>query len=586
MKRITYPKEIVNHLPLTFFGTVAKNAMVHSLNPVKAPYGYIQVTGELYLPVFDSMFVKKNPCMFGIPQEFAITMDKKGRGKGRNREDKYKDVYEHESDYTIPDELIQQACDITRDSAPVLAKGRPDRSVFTWRADYKGSAYYMYKQGQKIIQIVKEMAEQFKFSYFLTTTFDTKLFDGSRRKAFRYFIKEQQKMIKAAKRKYGTEAVKVVEVTNRGYPHAHILFFSDKPLGRFGQKKKKTQIIKQGDFYNFLKSKCTLGRIQLKTVENNGVHKYIAKYIAKANFDAEAKGKTKKGKMSQSARKAKMSAIFPSVFGYRAFSYTWSKKKESLKGFIQKVKEQVVDFASKAKSCLTSSKNNGNNSTKKAPEGSIRTRIPELVGDSLEVRLDAASKAKRSLASLISFSIKENKGCAGMLRRLVVAPNKTLNKKIFGTNSLEDFLNLVDETAHQTCVSCCGCPFITKILEFAEHPEEEWAEMIPSPFVILEDEEKTISENYEKGTESMPRYISWAEAERRLRGIKILDRDLDQKMNILKEKFEEAQKSTTSETIWEDMQSLKMEQIYRNFIRDAWVSVGYTEEDFKAYYVG
>ena len=173
-----------------------------------------------------------------------------------------------------------------------------------------------------------------------------------------------------------------------------------------------------------------------------------------------------------------------------------------------------------------------------------------------------------------------------MLRRLVVAPNKTLNKKVFGTNTLEDFLDLVDENAHQTCVSCCGCPFITKILEFAEHPEEEWAEMIPSPFVILEDEEKNISENYEKGSESMPRYISWAEAEHRLRGIKVMDRDLEQKMNVLKEKFEEAQKSTTSETIWEDMQSLKKEQVYRNFLRDAWVSVGYTEEDFKAYYIG
>ena len=586
MKRITYPKEIVNHLPLTFFETIAKNAIVHSLNPVKAPYGYVQVISGLYLPVFDSMFTKKNPCMFGIPQEFAITMDKKGRGKGRKREDKYKDIYEHKSDYTISDELIQQACNITRDSAPILAKGRPDRSVFTWRADYKGSEFYMYKQGQKIIQIVKEMAEQHEFSYFLTTTFDTKKFGGNRKLAFEYFIEEQQKMIKASKRKFGTEAVKVIEVTDRGYPHAHILFFSNKPLGRFGQKKKKTQIIKQGDFYNFLKSKCTLGRIQLKTVENNGVHKYIAKYIAKANFDAEAKGKTKKGKMSQSARKAKMSAIFPSVFGYRAFSYTWSKKKESLKAFIQKAKEQVIDFALKAKNYITSGKDSSNNSTKKAPEGSISTRIPELVGDSLEVRLDAASKAKRSLASLISFSIKENKGCAGMLRRLVVAPDKTLNKKIFGTNSLEDFLDLVDETAHQTCVSCCGCPFITKILEFADHPEEEWAEMIPSPFVILEDEEKNISENYEKGTESMPRYISWAEAERRIRGIKILDNDLDQKMNVLKEKFEEAQKSTTSETIWEDMQSLRKEQIYRNFLRDAWVSVGYTEEDFKTYYVG
>ena len=586
MKRIIYPKEIIKYLPQKFYEKLVQDAFIHALNPVKVPPAYLEILTGIAIPVFDSSFNQKNICMFGVPQELAIPMRKKGRGKGRNRKEKYKEVYLHKADYTISDEVIQLACDITRDSAPIFSQARPDKTVFSWRANYKGSAYYMYQQGQKIIEAAKEMAGEYKYCYFLTTTYVANLFDGDREIALDVFIKEQQKFIKAAKRKYEIETIKVMEVTNRGYPHAHMLLFSNKPLGRFGQKKKKSQIIKQGYFFNFAKAKCTLGRIQLKTVENDGVHKYISKYIAKANFDAEAKGQTKKKKMSASARKAKMSAIFPSVFGYRAFSCTWSKKKKTLKEFIQKVKEQVTGFASETMSYSINNSSSCNSSLKDAPEGGIKARIPEVMGDSLEAILDGLSKAKRSLASLISFSIKENKGCAGMLRRLAVAPQKTLDKKIFGTNTLDDFCNLVEGTAHQACVSCCGCPFISKILEFAEHPEEKWAEMLPSPLVNLTDEEKMVLENHEKGGSYIPKYVLWEGAERRITGTKLLDKDLIQRNQVLDEKYNKETRGTICEAIWEEKRSLKMEQMIRNFLRDTWIFVGYTAENFQEYYVG
>ena len=586
MKRIIYPKEIVKYIPQEVIAKLVQDAIIHALNPCKIPPSYLELFPKIAIPIFDSSFNQKNLCMFGVPQELAIPMQKKGRGKGKNRKEKYKEIYLHKADYTISDEVIQSACDITRDSAPIFSQARPDRTVFTYRVNYKGSSYYMYQQGQKIIETAKEMAENYKYCYFLTTTYDANLFGGDREIAFDVFIKEQQKFIKASKRKYKTEIIKVMEVTNRGYPHAHMLIFSNKPLGRFAQKKKKSQIIKQGHFYNFAKAKCTLGRIQLKTVENNGVHKYISKYVAKANFDAEAKGQTKKKKMSASARKAKMSAIFPSVFGYRAFSCTWSKKKESFKKIIQEVKEKVTGFASETMNCLINNSSACNSSLKEAPEGGVKSSIPTLVGDSLEVLLDTLSKAKRSLASLISFSIKENKGCAGMLRRLAVEPEKNLNKKIFGTNTLENFCNLVEGNAQQVCVSCCGCPFISKILEFAERPEEEWAGMLPSPLVNLTDEQNVeVTAIDEFGTYT-PKYIHWGDAERRIHGIKILDSDLEQKFRTLEEKKNKDERGIASEAILKDMQSIKSEQMNRNFLRDPWVAAGYTAEEFQEYYVG
>ena len=586
MKKIIYLRDLIKYLPQKSFVKLATDATIHALNPSKVPSAYLEVFNGLAIPLFDTSFNQENPCMFGVPQELAIPMQKKGRGKGRKREEKYKDVYKHKSDFTISDETIKLACDITRDSAPIFSKARPDETVFTWRADYKGSAYYMYQQGQKIIETAKTLAEEYKHCYFLTTTFDTKLFDGDRQKAFHFFIKEQQKFIKATKRKYKAEIIKVMEVTNRGYPHAHMLIFTNEPLGRFEQKKKKSQIIKQGHFYNFAKAKCTLGRIQLKTVENNGVHKYISKYIAKANFDAEAKGQTKKKKMSASARKARMSAIFPSVFGYRAFSCTWSKKKNTLKGFIQSVKEKVVNFDIVDNPYSINNSDTCNSSLKDAPEGSCRSNIPSLMGDSLEAILDGLSKAKRSLASLISFSIKENKGCAGMLRKLDVVPKKALNKKIFGTNTLEDFCNLVEDNAHQTCVSCCGCPFISKILEFAKYPEEEWGKLLPSPLVNLTDEQNTEVITYDEFGFYTPKYIRWGDAERRLSGVKVFDGDLEPKFQSLKKKFDEETRGVMSEAIWEDLQSVRKEQMNRNFLRDTWILAGYTAEDFQSYYVG
>lgn len=586
MKKIIYSRDLVKYLPQEIFQKLVRDAIIHALNPSKIPYAYLELFNGIAIPIFDTSFNQKTLCMFGVPQELTVPVEKKGRGKGRNRKEKYKLIYEHKADYTISDELIKYACDVTRDSAPIFSKARPDETVFTWRTDYKGSAYYMYQQGQKIIESTKALAEEYKHCYFLTTTFDAKLFDGDREIAFDVFIKEQQKFIKATKRKYKAEIIKVMEVTNRGYPHAHMLIFTNEPLGRFEQKKKKTQIIKQGAFYNFAKAKCTLGRIQLKTVENDGVHKYISKYIAKANFDAEAKGQTKKKKMSASARKARMSAIFPSVFGYRAFSCTWSKKKNTLKGFIQSVKEKVVNFDIVDNPCSINNSDTCNSSLKDAPEGSCRSNIPSLMGDSLEAILDGLSKAKRSLASLISFSIKENKGCAGMLRRLVVSPKKTLNKKIFGTNTLDNFCNLVEDTAYQTCVSCCGCPFISKILEFAKCPEEEWGKMLPSPLVNLKDEQNIVVENYGESSSHAPKYIAWGDAERRLSGVKVFDDDLESKFQALKKRYDEEERGIASEAVWEDMQSVRKKQMDRNFLRDAWLLAGYTEEDFRSYYVG
>ena len=586
MKRLVYSRDLVKYLPKDFLEKIVKDAIIHALNPVKVPHAYLEVFPGSGIPVFDSSFNQKNLCIFGVPQELAIPMDKKGRGKGRDRKEKYKLIYDHLKDWSISDSLIQYACDVTRDSAPILAQARMDATVHTRRANYKGSPFYMYLQGQQIIETAKELAEIYKYCYFLTTTFDANLFDGDREIAFKEFNKEQQKFIKAAKRKYGVEIIKVIEVTNRGYPHAHMLIFSNEPLGRFAQKKKKSQIIKQGHFYNFTKRKCTLGRIQLKTVENDGVHKYISKYVAKANFDAEAKGKSKKGGMSLTARKAKMSAVFPSVFGYRAFSCTWSKKEKPYEGFVRKAGKIVAKATSEIINNQVNNSNACNSSFKNTPEGSYKSSTPELVGDSLEALLDIFSKAKRSLASSISFSIKENKGCAGMLRRLAVMPGKTLNKKVFGTKTLDDFINLVDGNAHQVCVSCCGCPFIQKILEFANHPEEEWAEMLPSPLVNLADAQNEEVQCIEDEEFYTPKYILWGELERRIMGTKVLDSDLEQKYLLLREQYDATKDRQALPLIWDKMCALKKEQMERNFIRDAWVYAGYTVEAFKENYVG
>ena len=70
----------------------------------------------------------------------------------------------------------------------------------------------MYQQGQRIIEAAKDLAEEYKYCYFLIRH---KTFDGDREIAFDFFIKEQQKFIKASKRKFKTEMVKVMEVTNR-----------------------------------------------------------------------------------------------------------------------------------------------------------------------------------------------------------------------------------------------------------------------------------------------------------------------------------------------------------------------------------
>lgn len=471
---------------------------------IRSYLGYIVPTKYLKLQNGDKIAcppknaMEINHCMFNIPADAAGVAPQKQKKK-RDPKKKFEKILKKiDSFKSLSDEDIITLAKIQAQSIIYISKLRYDNTRFTFQGRTKGGAVYNYNLQQKAINDVKELAEKYPYMYFLTLTISPKLVLWSRTKGFEVFHEDLKKILKKIKRKYGIQWARVTEVTNKGWPHEHVILFSEEPLIDTRNTKDTRKRITQGKLYSFIRKSWNLGRIDLRIAENENIAGYMAKYMSKANFcefnEKDIKGK----KLTKEQRKAYMTTYMPCAYGYKAYRTSWTKKEKKAEGDISALQQAEGQEANSQ---------NQERFLEKFDEDRPVIGLAEQVA--------VVQAAVQRTASLISFSIKENIACKGMLSILKKTNEKPVTREMLGHDNGKMPKGVEEGALTEVCRGCSGCAFLQSILENKEKWENDTISMLASPFISEEEfdemlereiEDVELREEWEEIRQNIPKY--------------------------------------------------------------------------------
>lgn len=459
MKNILRRLKIVNNPTLEQIAEATQQAIYSMFTPEKQPTHVLVLANGQKLFYNPDLSYKAEHCILGVPSLHAGSVPEKKKHERKSLDEVFPMKSKINTMEYIPDHFLEaiKECQLSRATHLHLVNYDNTRRVFQGRV--KGSAPYNYELQQKAIKDAEKLAEQYEHLYFLTLTYSPNDFGWDRDVAFPLFSDKLRKFLKQVKRKYGVEYQLVIEVTNKGFPHAHVILYSNEVIVPESIRCYKKKGIVNGEFYTFLNEKWDLGFINLQRGYNSKVSHYLAKYMGKSNFDADPAKDRKKSKLTKANRKALMTTFFPCVYGYRAYRTSWRKGKDG--------KKQVSQVLTQAEDL------------KEPSEPSEKPLI--------EQQRAVIAKAVRRTANLIYFSIKENKRCSGMVQIARKTGLKPLKKGYCCAVKGKVHPAIRDEVLQIIPKGCSGCKF----LEFIQ---DNYAKIMKDPVnffsdVFISDEE-------------------------------------------------------------------------------------------------
>ena len=475
-----------------YFSTIRE----HLGNIFPTKYLKLQNGDKIACPPKNAMDITH--CMFNIPADAAGVAPQKKK-KRRDPKKKFEAIRKKIDTVKSPSDAdIIKMAKIQADSQIYISKLNYDGTRFTIPGLCKGNARYNYILQQKAIADAKEMAEEYPYMYFLTLTISPKLVCWSRERAFHEFHADLKKYMKKTKRKFKLQWSRVTEVTNKGFPHAHAILFCKEPLVDTRNTKDKKKKITQGKLYSFIKKNWTLGRIDLRIAENENIAGYIAKYMSKANFCEFNEKDVEEDSLKKEQRKAYMTTYMPCMYGYKAYRTSWTKKEK-----LTKDERQVLQQIE------------GQESNSQNQERLLEKFDEDRPVVGLAEQVAVIQAAVQRMASLISFSIKENIGCKGMLSILKKTNEKPVTREMLGHDNGKMPKGVGEGALAEVCRGCSGCAFLQNILENKEKWENDPISMLASPFISEEEfdemlekeiEDIELREEWEEIRQNIPKY--------------------------------------------------------------------------------
>lgn len=452
MNSIRKRLKIVNTPTPEQIAEATEQAIYSMFTPDKEPTHILILADGRKLFYNPDLSYKAEHCSLGCPSLFSGSPPEKKERKRKSLDEVFPMRKKISTMEYIPDHFLEamKECQLSRATHLHLVNYDNTRRVFQGRV--KGSAPYNYELQQKAIKDAEELSQQYEHLYFLTLTYSPNDFGWDREVAFPLFSSKLSKYLKQVKRKYGVEYQLVIEVTNLGYPHAHVILYSNEVIVPESIRCYKKKGIINGEFYAFLNEKWDLGFINLQRGYNSKISHYLAKYMGKSNFDADPAKDRKKSKLTKANRKALMTTFFPCMYGYRAYRTSWKKGADG--------KKQVSQVLAQAEGIEESS------------EPSEKPLIKQ--------QYDVVAKAVLRTANLIYFSIKENKRCSGMVQIARKTGLKPLKKGYCCAVKGKVHPAIRDEVLQIIPKGCSGCKF----LEFIQ---DNYAKIMEDPVNFFSD---------------------------------------------------------------------------------------------------
>lgn len=417
--------------------------------PIKEviPTCIYSIDDKYYIPGYHEVGNFDVSCPMQIPHQLTYETSEKKKKKRTPLEERFASMDEYNEVYEMPDEAILKLHKHIFSKRTFIKMAKFPAGHFCFPGRIKGDAAYnhqLFEEAQKWGEIFKATSKQ---QIFITLTCDIELWSRDRKKAFKAHIKERGKLIKALKRKFGADSMAFTEVTNKGWPHTHIVVFCPEQIERPSIHKNKPRTVRKGKFLDFVKRYTSAKILDVQVAYDGNVVGYLTKYIAKSCFASDGKERKKDGSLTKHARKEYMTNLFPSLYGYQSFVHT--RKKNSSK----KV------------------------TTKESRIQSVRDKVEQtMANESVETEyLPMLLKAARRADNLISFSTKENIINKCQVTMLFPKAGFQVPKSMTGSKNTPDS-ELESMPEVKRCVTGCkGCVFKTfydshrKEIETSEH---------------------------------------------------------------------------------------------------------------------
>lgn len=271
----------------------------------------------------------KQSCKYNVPVNMTLDPEqlKKTRGKNKQKDKLYPDFYEEFKKPFIPFPIVQKGLKLLTSNYRFLMMNKNNG----WKgflANSKGTPAYMKKMYWKIHDRCAEFDKIFKHCYFITLTMSQKEYGGNFAKAWQDFGKEERLFVKNLKRHFGGAYVIVNESHFSGFPHAHILFYTDAIFNDevYSKKTKRGgRFMKKGKLLDYCRKIWTKGFLMIDKNRRKDTSNYLSKYIAKVT-EAGLDTLSESNSWSKAQRKEVLTVLLPTVYNIRGFDMSRTKK--------------------------------------------------------------------------------------------------------------------------------------------------------------------------------------------------------------------------------------------------------------------
>lgn len=306
-------------------------ALTENVSTVAATCLYGIETEELFTPsaAFQGCYTlkksnhsKNNSCLFSFSDEDVIRIKRDPQKKIDEIKQARLERWLQECAVANPSDktLLEWATSRIVEAAIIcfmLAGGK----YKTLLGALKGNPTYNNMAANEIRKRAEELDKRFRWKYFVTLTWKADLKHGNRVAAWLAFKVKLAVFLKYMQRHIHGGYLYVIESTTNGFPHAHIVFYTNTLLDPQHAKYKKAQKIDMGAFYALVAKYTTAPQFEVKAAADASTVHYLVKYITKfSQKDMLNPPDPKDKKKYKTWRKNMLSCFFTQLLGIRTYA--------------------------------------------------------------------------------------------------------------------------------------------------------------------------------------------------------------------------------------------------------------------------
>jgi hypothetical protein len=277
-------------------------------------------------------------CPFHIPITFQekILAPPRARGQRKDPAKKYPQLWREAERGQVSNNTLLDTYKLRMMERPIFFAYDETGEAAVYRGMVKGCDAYNSMIKDRCDFQTEKLLQEYKCYYFLTLTYAINTYGRNIIEAWRIFNHQLKVIFKALRNKYNMGYVCVLEATNKGYPHAHIILGTIKPVEKFHKKLTDGKEIETGKLYHFIDDRVASPVFKLQKAGGEGLKKYLGKYVTKSTEEITKNKKPKNKTLKAADRKALLSCLMPVLAQVRQFRFSGRS------GLVEQAKE--LDF--------------------------------------------------------------------------------------------------------------------------------------------------------------------------------------------------------------------------------------------------